>query len=75
MTKQIESPIVRMPNGDVEWTQKSGDKYVVTGVAVNGERFRLVFDTWIQAKQINVYRGTRWLLRDGRKHKIQSIYN
>ena len=57
------------------WVNAPGDKYLVTGVDTAGKRFKKTFDNWFSAKAINVYRGSRWLLRGGRRWLIQRIYN
>jgi len=57
------------------WSARPGDRYLVTGVTVEGKRFRIVCDTWWHACGINLYRGSRWLLRDGRRALIARVYN
>jgi hypothetical protein len=60
----------------VSWNHLPDDLYIVTGVLVNGQRFRaMVFESWQQADGINLYRGSKWLLRNGKRHLIQRIYN
>lgn len=69
----MKSPIERS-NGRAEWTPIAGDTYVVTGVTTDGRRFRRQ-GPWSTIGQINLWRGNRWLLRDGRKYLIQSVTN
>jgi hypothetical protein len=58
-----------------EWIHMQGDNYIVTGLDRNGKRFKRTCDNWIHADGINVYRGTKWLLRAGKRIKLQEIYN
>lgn len=67
--------MIERHGGKVTWTANAGDKYLVTGVDTRGKRFRLCFDEWRQAKCINLFRGSRWLLRAGRRYLIQSVSN
>jgi hypothetical protein len=57
------------------WIQRPGDIYVVTGVDLRGRRFRYQTSIWLQARSINVYRGSRWLVRDGKRTLLERIYN
>lgn len=63
-------------NGRAEWTQQAGDVYVATGVLTNGRRFPAIRSTsWQHIAGINLYRGNKWLERDGKRHHIVSVYN
>lgn len=62
-------------DGKKTWVHVPGDKYVVTGVDCSGKRFRIETENWHHAKSINVWRGTRWLLRGGKRWMIGSVYN
>ena len=59
----------------ITWTERAGDKYLVTGVTVNGKRFKKFCANWHIAASINLYRGTKWLVRDGKRKKLQEVYN
>lgn len=65
-----KSPVV---NGT--WTHQTGDAYLVTGTDRDNKKFRMEFKDWPQAQGINVWRGTKWLIRDGKRYIIQRIYN
>lgn len=57
-----------------EWDSEPGDKFLVTGVLRNGRRFPAIeTDNWRYANEINLYRGTKWLVRDGKRHKIVEV--
>ena len=58
-----------------EWFHTPGDTYAVTGVTVTGKRFRRVTDNPHMALGINLWRGTVWLVRDGKRHMIRRVYN
>lgn len=70
----MDTTIVRK-NGTVEWTHNVGDTYLVTGVDRNGKRFRVSTPNWVHASGINVFRGSKWLVRDGRKVRLVSVFN
>jgi len=69
------NPLVRNPDGTVSWTPQEGDTYLVTGTAGNGRRFRRVCPSWAYANGINLLRGSRWLLRGGRRYRINTTVN
>jgi hypothetical protein len=71
MTK---SPVERIGNL-AEWAHQKGDQYVVTGVTTNGKRFRRITDNWIFAEGINLWRGSKWLLRDGKRYLLNRFRN
>ena len=58
-----------------QWSEEDGDCYHVTGIDRNGRRFKLVCTSWFHAKGINVWQGSKWLVRDGRRYLIQRISN
>jgi len=60
-------------NGHVTWTQVPGDCYVVTGRTVYGVRFRTETESWLHASGINLYSGSVWLLRNGRRYLIKRV--
>ena len=62
-------------NGKKVWQHKAGDYYAVTGVTARGKRFSVQCSSWGRARGVNVYRGNRWLVRDGKRWLIQSINN
>lgn len=63
------------PAGQTVWREQAGDKYAVTGVRVDGSRFKGECASWHYCKGINLYRGTRWLIRNGRRYKIEEVWN
>jgi hypothetical protein len=50
----------------MEFTHENGDKYIVTGVKVNGQRFRSVYGNPHVALAINLYRGSVWQQKGGK---------
>lgn len=57
-----------------EWDSQPGDKFHVTGVLRNGRRFAAIkTDNWGYANGINLYSGTKWLVRNGKRYKIVSV--
>ncbi len=71
----LPSPIYKNEKGQNVWTSLQGDMYLVTGVDSHGKRLRIMTDTWRHAHGINVYRGTKWLIRGNRRYKIQTVFN
>jgi hypothetical protein len=71
----MTSPLTKSPSGSVSWTAKAGDTYLVTGTDRSGRRFRLTCSSWAHASGINLWQGSRWLLRDGRKFRINTTSN
>lgn len=50
--------------------------YHVTGVTRDGKRFKIVTKSEIHAAGINLWRGTKWGVRnDGTRKKLQEVYN
>lgn len=73
---KTKSPIEKNQYNEVSWQPQPGDSYVVTGVLTNGRRFRPIrTDNWAYANGINLWRGTKWLVRNGKRHVIVRYYN
>lgn len=68
-------PIARLSSGACTWVSEPGDKYLVTGINRNGRRFRISSTTWAHARCVNIFQGTRWLVRNGRRYRIQCVTN
>lgn len=72
----MSNPIERHPDGGCAWTHQEGDMYVASGVDTHGRRFRAIrSEHWHYINGINLYRGTKWLVRDGKRYKIQTVWN
>jgi hypothetical protein len=69
------NPITKNKDGTVTWDSLPGDRYLATGVLRNGKRFRGITGTYQTVRNINLWRGTKWLLRNGKRYKLQSVYN
>jgi hypothetical protein len=59
----------------LSWIHQEGDRYVATGVTVHNKRFKIESVDWRYIRGINLFRGSKWLIRNGKRHKIQSVYN
>jgi len=57
------------------WDHKEGDQYIVTGKDRSGRRFRLFYKNWIMADGINLWSGSKWLVRDGKRYLIKKVRN
>lgn len=71
----MNNPLTFNKDGTVEWEHLDGDVYVVTGTLTNGKRFRPIrTKLWAYANGINLYRGSKWLEREGKRYLIQRIW-
>jgi hypothetical protein len=57
------------------WTHQAGDRYVVTGVTRDGQRFRQEWTNPMHALMINLWQGSVWLVRDGKRRLIKRVFN
>lgn len=60
---------------DGSWTHQHGDRYIVTGVDRNNRRFKRTYADWCWAAGINVWRGSKWLERAGRRYLLVRVFN
>lgn len=72
MTPQV---LTHISAGQVTWLQCPGDLYHVTGVTPRGQRYRIVTPSWRYASGINQWRGSVWLVRNGKRYRIRTTYN
>lgn len=49
--------------------------YIITGVDVYGKRFRIKTSNYIHAMGINLYNGSVWLLKNGKRTLIKRVVN
>lgn len=47
--------------------------YVITGCLRNGNRFKPI--TTITPQHYNIFKGTIWLIKDGKRKLVKSIVN
>lgn len=73
--KQNTNFALRSENGYLQWNHLPTDKYMATGVDRNNKRFRIVSNSYDYIRGLNLWRGTKWLIRDGKRHRIQSVTN
>lgn len=67
---------VKEVDGKITWTHRPGDRYRATGICPNGKRCKPVeSDNWSHVACINLFRGTKWLIRNGQKKVIQTVWN
>jgi hypothetical protein len=66
---------IEIVGGSASWTHEKGDEYLVTGVDRSGKRFRRACASWALARGINLWRGTKWLVRNGKRYKISTTTN
>ena len=66
---------IQIVNGLATWQHEPGDSYVATGKDRNGKRFRRENEKWVWIAGINVWNGNKYLVRNGKRYKIQSVNN
>lgn len=59
----------------ISWTHQPDDLYVVTGVTRDGKRFAATYSNWFHAQGINLWRGSKWLYRDGKRKLLVRVWN
>lgn len=70
------SPFTLDRKGNKTWIHQDGDVYVATGVDTKGKRFPAIrYRYWSMMHGINLYRGSKWLERDGKRYLIQRVWN
>lgn len=71
------SPFTKDPTTEeVSWEHRPGDRYLVTGVLYRStERFRTEYYYWEHARGVNLWRGSKWLVRDGKRYLICRVRN
>ena len=52
-----------------------GDTFAATGTDRSGKRFKITSTTWFQIECINIWKGSKWLVRNGKKILIQRFSN
>ena len=67
--------ITKNSNGTISWTHRPDDYYVATGTTRDGKRFRTTSVQWKWISGINLWRGNKWLVRNGKRHKLVSVFN
>jgi len=71
----MKNPIKKV-NGQATWIPEPGDLYLVTGRYYNSnKRFSMLFQNWNYAGGINLWRGSKWLYRQGKRYLITSVNN
>lgn len=61
--------------GTKTWISKPGDTFTVTGVDRSNKRFKITSTSYGYIKGVNVWRGSKWLNRDGKRFLIQRVFN
>lgn len=51
------------------------DTYVVTGLRLDGRRFRNITTSRLHAFGINLWRGTVWRIVEGRRKCVKRVHN
>jgi hypothetical protein len=72
----MTNPLTFKKDGTVDWIHHKDDLYVATGVDTRGKRFKPIrSEHWHYINGINLYRGTKWLVRGGKRYRIQTVWN
>lgn len=71
-----KSPITRNADGTCSWSTQDGDTYQATGILRSGRRMEPITSShWHYINGLNIWRGTKWLVRDGKRYVIQAVTN
>ena len=63
-----------LPGGELKMVyERTADTYDVTGVDRSGKRFKLSFSGEFHAMGINLWRGSVWRVRDGKRTLIKRV--
>lgn len=73
-TNKIRNPF-HTHEGKRAWIHTQGDKYKATGIDCAGRRFGITSESWLYISGINIWRGSKWLLRGGKRFLICKIHN
>ena len=68
-------PDIQKQDGKVTWTHRPGDEYLVTGKDVKGKRFRIRTSNWVHADGINLFNGSVYLIREGKRTLVKAVRN
>ena len=49
--------------------------YIITGIDVNGKRFRAEYSNYPYISMINIYRGSIWMKENNKRTLIKRVYN
>jgi len=69
------NPFYYDEKGNKCWSSTPADMYHVTGVDRTGKRFKVITDNWRYAAGINVWQGSKWLVRGKKRFLISRVYN
>lgn len=70
----MKSPFT-IVEGTKTWISKPGDTFTVTGVDRSNKRFKITSTSYGYIAGINVWSGSMWLNRDGKRFLIKRITN
>ena len=48
---------------------------MATGLDVNKKRFKIISNSYDYIRNLNLRRGTKWLIRNGKRHRIETVKN
>lgn len=66
---------LRRQNGYTQYNHLPTDTYMATGTDRNGKRFTIVSSSYDYIRCLNLWRGTKWLVRNGKRHRIETANN
>lgn len=71
----IQNPDIIKENGQIYWTHKPTDSYLATGKDINGKQFKIASPNYNYVSRINIFNGSIWLVRNGKRIRIRHITN
>ena len=66
---------LRSQNGYTQWNHLPDDTYMATGTDRNGKRFKITSNNYDYIRGLNLWKGTKWLVRNGKRHRICTVAN
>lgn len=66
---------VEIKNGKISLDNKASQSYLICGRDRDGKRFRIQTNDFRHCMGINLWHGNKYLVREGKRKKIQSVCN
>lgn len=68
--------VTKNPDGTISWDIQENDIYHITGVNTRGDRFKVIITSNPRHMSgINLWRGNKWLVRNGKRKLLSSTWN
>jgi hypothetical protein len=77
MAIKYDPSVFKVNGSEISWEPNPNDHYRITGIyGPRGNKLAPIQSKdWNYIRHINVYKGTFWLVRNGKRYKIQTVVN